>query len=57
MNQRPMVSTIDEAAVIMHELFVSHVRAGFNEEQALRIVIAWMLKSQNETGGGGDAST
>lgn len=30
--------TLDEAAVVHHEIFLSHVRAGFTETQALELL-------------------
>lgn len=48
-----LVNTLDEAAVACHEMFMAYVRAGFNEDQALRLVIAWVTK----TAGGSNAAT
>lgn len=31
----PQAPTLNDAGVMVHELFMSHVRAGFTEEQAL----------------------
>jgi hypothetical protein len=53
--------TLDDAAVFAHELFLSYIRAGFNSDQAMQIVVALLsqnLATYNELHGGGeDAST
>lgn len=40
-NQNSSVNfvTLDDAAVMMHELFLSLQKAGFSETQALRLVL------------------
>lgn len=49
------MTTLDEVAVAMHEMFMSYVRAGFTREEALRIVIATVTGQKH--GGGEDAAT
>lgn len=34
------IHSLDTAAVMIHELFMSYVRAGFTEEQAMRLILA-----------------
>lgn len=33
------INTLDAASVGLHELYLSHVRAGFTKKQALRLVM------------------
>jgi hypothetical protein len=52
--------TLDQAAVFAHELFMSYIRAGFNPDQAMQIVIALLSQNlatyQQLNAGGDDAS-
>lgn len=34
------IRTLDEAAIATHELYAAYLRAGFNRDQALALVIA-----------------
>jgi hypothetical protein len=43
---RDPFGTLATAAVALHELFVSLVKAGFTEEHALRLVTAVMVRQQ-----------
>ena len=45
--------TLADLAVVHHEFFVSYVKAGFTESQAIQLVIAWIQKA---TDGGADTS-
>jgi len=40
------IQTLNELGVVLHELFLSYVAAGFTEDQALRLLGAWMANSQ-----------
>ena len=39
MNPDYLINTMDEAAAGTHEMFMSYVRAGFTEDQALKLVM------------------
>jgi hypothetical protein len=56
-NIASAINTLDEGAVFVHEMFLAYVRAGFDENQALAIIIATMNRQQEiqAQGGGGCA--
>jgi len=54
-----VIMTLDESSVAMHEMYLSYLRAGFTEEQAMRIIIAIVtnVAANASNGGEGDAPT
>jgi len=38
-DERPLIQTLDEAAAGTHEMFSAYLRAGFTEEQAMRLLM------------------
>ncbi len=36
---------MNDVAVTQHEMFLSYVKAGFTEKQALTLIVAWIQKS------------
>jgi hypothetical protein len=57
---RQNVNTLDESAAALHEMYLSYLRAGFAEDQAMRLIIAVVTNVSRNIkldGGEGDAST
>ena len=46
MSDEPL--SLDEAAVAMHEMYLSYLRAGFTEHQAMELLKATLAKVSNE---------
>ena len=51
-----VAGTMDEAAVVAHEMYLSYLRAGFTKDQALQITIAMMSASMVQAQGGGGSA-
>lgn len=51
------IGTLDEAALAMHELYLSYLRAGFSKQQAMEIVIAMATTHVQAARGGGSNAT
>lgn len=47
------IPNMNAAAAFHHEMFVSYVKAGFTETQALELIKAWILRP---TEGGADTT-
>lgn len=43
------MSTLDETAISIHELFSAYVRAGFSEEQAMRLIEAHIAATEHRS--------
>lgn len=43
MHPNPM--SLDQGAIATHEMFMAYVRAGFTEDQALRIILTYVRES------------
>lgn len=44
------LKTLDDSMIVLHELFESMMRAGFTEDQALRVVAevaTWRLRNRS----------
>ena len=54
--RRDAVNTLDEGAIFMHELFLAYLRAGFTEDQALRIITAMLREQIGKYQGGGESA-
>ncbi len=44
-TDQPFVSSMEEAAVGVHEMYATFLRAGFNEKQALKLVMQYLRLS------------
>lgn len=43
--EKQVVTTIAEGSVFLHELYLSHVKAGFSKDQAMRLLLHTMASN------------
>lgn len=43
MSEPIRINTINDAAALSHEIYLSYIAAGFSEEQAFRLMMALMV--------------